>query len=110
MKGKAYVTNGKEKYPVKVTHWWPGREYVDRDGKVKQGVTELFATFFRGRRYATRASVRIPHTDWGVWYPGVAECRKKDNPSRKVGRELALSRLIQRVNTGESDTWELVEE
>lgn len=110
MKGKAYVTNGTVKYPVKVVHWWPERQFRNKDGSLDVLKTGIFYCWFRGRRYATKASVIIPHTEWTITYIGVAECGKKDNPSRKVGRNLALNRLIDLVNTEELGDWELVEE
>lgn len=112
MKGKAYVTNGKEKYPVKVVHWWPGREYKSAPA------TLFYSAWFMGRRYATIAGVNVPEespSEWGkIRRVAIAECSKHDQPNRKLGRQIALARLVKMLNgDGAVDIWnpwELVEE
>ena len=49
------ATNGTEEYPVKVVHWWPGREFRNRN------MTAFFnmVAWGRGLRYITAAHVSV---------------------------------------------------
>ena len=80
------ATNGAEEYPVKVVHWWPGREF--RNHKM----TVFFKLAARSRgdsHYVTAASVLVGP----LLVQGMAHCCPKDTPSRARGREIALGRL-----------------
>ena len=80
------ATNGAEEYPVKVVHWWPGRQFGDRH------MTQFFemAAWARGgSRYVT---VAFAISDRMV-FQCMAHCCPKDTPSRARGREIALGWL-----------------
>jgi hypothetical protein len=84
----------KEKHPVFIVHWWPGREYKKFD--------ELPKAFRRAVRRA-RGSDSKYLTFACTFVPGAGElhatsrCMSIDNPSRKYGRNRALGLLRQRL-------------
>ncbi|RPJ40091.1 MAG: hypothetical protein EHM35_00355 [Planctomycetaceae bacterium] len=79
-------TNGK----IRVYHWWPGRQYA---GESPIHPALLANCERRGTRYLTLA--------FCDGYFGLARCCPKDNPSRRLGREIALGRL--RANMEQND-------
>ena len=86
------ATNGTEEYPVKIVHWWPGREYRQL----------LMNTFFditkkKGTRYATVAFVHIAEEYGSRVFSGMALCCPKDQPGRATGRFIALLRLAREL-------------
>jgi len=107
---KVIATNGEESVPVKIYHWWPGREWAG------PSPIEAIENRLGGSRYITVARTRLL-VDWPIWddpkdgtWPmpedgwtvqGIARCCHKDVPDRKRGREIALGRLakqLERVN------------
>ena len=85
------ATNGTEEYPVKVVHWWPGREFRNRN------MTAFFnmVSWGRGLRYITAAHVSVGP----LLLQGMALCCPKDTPSRARGREIALGRLRKELES-----------
>lgn len=73
--------NLNEKFKTRVAHYHPGNSTdEDRDGN----------------KYVTVAQiVTRPPLVSAVVGMGVAECGKKDNPSRKLGRRIAVGRAIK---------------
>lgn len=75
------------KIKPRVYHWWPGRCQTWIDAMIP---VEVFFNLFRHRAiYMTVASANLD----GIVIHAAAYCSRKDHPSRKTGRELALSRL-----------------
>jgi hypothetical protein len=83
------VTNGEKIGRLSIAHWWPGRDhwwetpsvpaFMIRDSKRKRS------------RYMTVASARFEDGEVAA----VARCCKRDQPSREVGRFIALLRLAR---------------
>lgn len=74
---------------VKITHWWPGREF--------KGPSPIPATFIKraesmGSRYLTVATLEI---DYKPVAAGLAFCCPKDCPDKHLGRQIALGRMRQ---------------
>ena len=88
---KIVAVNDEYMIPVRFYHWWPGREY-------KEACTMPSAILKKARehkaRYVTVAKVSIitGETEDGV-VVGVAYCGRKDTPSKRMGRKIALGRL-----------------
>jgi len=78
-------------YPIKVVHYWPGRE-LDLD-KYPEQVQQLVKEADRmGSSRLTIATVQLPIT--GRLLLGYALCRKGETVSKKCGRLLAKDRLF----------------
>lgn len=89
---KLVATDGTNAYPVRVCHWWPGREY--------QSVSPIPSFMVRqaerfGSRYLTFVNVQ---TETGM-VAATARCCKKDQPQRATGRFIALLRLARTLKT-----------
>ena len=87
------ATNGEQTAPVRLFHWWPGREF-------KRGWCPIPRHVVRGwkknqRRYATHASI-VPAAPM-MPIEGSAECGPSDTPTRQIGREIALGRLAKEL-------------
>ena len=104
---KIIATNGTSTAPVRLFHWWPGREF-------KRGWCPIPSDVVKGwnkkhRRYATYVEIRgrgyqhVPPKTKDV-FAAYAECGPSDTPTRKIGREIALGRLAKQL---ESFGWRL---
>ena len=106
---KTFVVNkGGERYPIRVVHWWPGRVYVD------EWRTQVYSQVFRGCKYATSARTIIDGNDERfVMANATARCNPADVPNRKRGRDIAVGRLVKRLNDSpfiDGGPWRLEEE
>jgi len=83
-----HATNGTDETRVRVYHWWPGKPYCN-------GMSPLLIdrAKCRGSRYLTLATCEIP----GLHLHAKAACCPKDNPSRTMGRTIALGRLAKKL-------------
>lgn len=73
---------------MKVYHWWPGRQYAG-PCPIPSMYTKLAKD--RGSKYLTVAK---EYQEGIGWVYGFAFCCPKDVPSRKMGREIAIGRLL----------------
>lgn len=111
---RVWAVKGEEKLPVYVTHWWPGRQYK------YPSYTEMMKKRFKGKSYGTVAT--IPDffkvnkvTIYGRYViaiddgpiTGLAKCSKQDQPSRYLGRLIALGQLQRQI---EEFGWRIVGE
>jgi hypothetical protein len=71
---------------MRVIYWWPGRRF-----RKKNPIPEEFLRKAkrRGTRYLTVAYEEVN----GRKVYGVAFCCPKDNPSRRMGKRIAIGRL-----------------
>jgi len=74
---------------MKVYHWWPGRQYAGPCPIPRHYVEKAEKM---GSRYLTYAKQELGMP--GRWAEGWAFCCPKDFPSRKLGREIAIGRLL----------------
>jgi len=74
---------------VKITHWWPGREFKG-PSPIPSYVIKVAEK--RGSRYLTFALMEI---DYQPVASGLAFCCPKDNPDKHLGRQIALGRMYQ---------------
>ena len=73
---------------MRIFHWWPGREYM-KDCPIP----DLYVSEARrmGSRYLTYAILEL---DEGRYVEGWAFCCPKDVPSRKMGKKIAVGRVM----------------
>jgi len=84
------ATNGEESAPVQLVHWWPTRWPWDGFyGANQYPMTLVWRARRDGTRYMTMARVDLG----GCTVSTVARCCPRDQPSRAIGRFLALLRL-----------------
>jgi len=84
----------KEKYPVLLVHWWPGREYKKPDEMPKAFKKAVKRARGAGSNYLSFAATFIP----GIGeLHAVSRCMCIDVPSRKYGRNRALGLLKQKL-------------
>jgi len=83
-----HATNGTDETRVRVYHWWPGKPYCN--GMPAYLVNEAKR---RGSRYLSLASAELPEATVSA----TAFCCPKDNPSRTMGRTIALGRLAKEL-------------
>lgn len=103
--GKLAVTNGDLTLPVKIVHWWPGRQY--RHGGPRFLWPFIDRAIVRGSRYMTLAIVQDPASaDGQLFLIASAHCCPRDAPDRHIGRAIALGRLQKAV---ERSGWRLQE-
>ena len=86
-----HATNGTDETRVRVYHWWPGKPYCN--GMPAYLVNEAKR---RGSRYLSLASAELPEATVSA----TAFCCPKDNPSRTMGRTIALGRLVKELGEG----------
>jgi len=85
------ATDGEFEAPVKVYHWWPGKEWRYGNPIPSFIIKEVKK---RGSRYLTYVETFTP-TSYVIW--DHAACCPRDMPSRKMGRKIALGRLSKRL-------------
>lgn len=86
MNKKVVAKKGVMEVPIKIYHWWPGREYAGPSPIPSYKVKEAFK---KGSKYLTMACCGD--------IVEFAECCPRDFPSRKMGTEIALGRLIKHL-------------
>jgi len=81
------ATNGEFESPVRVYHWWPGKEWYKECPIPSFLVKEARQ---KGSKYLTYVEALSEDGDGPFAY---ATCCPRDFPSRKMGRTIALGRL-----------------
>jgi len=82
------VTNGEKVGRLSITHWWPERHWWE---SVSVPAFLVRKSLRMRSRYMTVASARFEDGEISA----VARCCKRDQPSREVGRFIALLRLAR---------------
>ena len=87
------VTDGKFETPVRIYHWWPGKEWYKENPIPSYIVKEVKQM---GSRYLTYVSAEV---DYDRFVSAWSVCCPRDIPSRKMGRKIALGRLGKRLES-----------
>lgn len=77
---------------ARVYHWWPGRRWAG-PCPIPEPLVEKARE--RGSRYLTVARAEMED---GAEIVTAAFCCPQDNPSRRIGREIAVGRLASLVD------------
>ena len=85
------ATNGDFEAPVRVYHWWSGKEWRYGSPIPSFLIKEVEK---RGSKYLTYVETYAPDA-YVLW--DHATCCPRDTPSRKMGRKIALGRLNKRL-------------
>ena len=88
---KLVAKKGNDERPVSLKHWWPGRWTGGYD-IVFVNERLIRKAYREGTRYMTMAHVDLGS---GAAVASWSRCCPRDNPSRAVGRFIALLRLAR---------------
>ena len=81
------ATDGDFERPVRIYHWWPGKEWY-RENPIPSFLVK--EAEIKGSKYLTYTEAEDLNWDFAL-------CCPRDVPSRKMGRKIALGRLAKRL-------------